>query len=35
MFVGQPDDSFEVMDLLLIAGIEVSNGKGSRRKRSM
>jgi len=34
VFVGMPDDSFHVIDILLITGIEVADGKGAKRKRS-
>lgn len=34
VLVAQPDDSFHVLDILMITGIEISNGKGSRRKGS-
>ncbi len=34
VFVGMPDDSFHVLDILMITGIEVSNGKGTRRRGS-
>jgi len=34
VFVGMPDDSFHILDILMITGIEVVNGKGARRKRS-
>jgi hypothetical protein len=32
--VYQPDDSFNIIDLLLVTELEVSNGKSRHRKRS-
>jgi hypothetical protein len=33
IIVYQPDDSFNVIDLLLVTDLEVSNGKSQRRKK--
>jgi hypothetical protein len=33
MIVYQPDDSFNVIDLLLVTDLEVSNGKSRRSKK--
>jgi len=32
VFVGRDDDSFDILDLTLITGIEIGNGKRSKRK---
>lgn len=34
VFVGMPDDSFHVLDVLMITGIEVADGKAAKRKDS-
>jgi hypothetical protein len=34
MIVYQPDDSFNVIDLLLVTDLEVSNGKSRRKKQA-
>jgi len=32
-FVGQPDGSFDVVDLLLVTSIEVRNGRREKKRR--
>ena len=32
VFVGQADDSFHLLDVLMITGIEITNGKRRKRK---